>query len=136
MRFRLRPLLTLLVVGTAFAAVSLAVVAIPHLHRASRQRAIVEHVESLGGAAYYDWQLEDRMGPSDVEDFVREFTSNRTLFANVVHIDLSNTRATDADLAAIEGVYGLEWLAIANTAISEEAATGFANRHPPCSIRR
>ena len=108
----------------------------PLFIRASQRRAAVDHVQSIGGTAYYDWQLTGTSGPTTAEDFVRDFLSNPALLATVSHVDLRGTSASDDDLQMLLELDAIEYLFITDCAMSDSVVAEFESHHPNCRVTR
>jgi hypothetical protein len=109
---------------------------IPELRRAARQRRAVNTIQQIGGKVLYDWQLNGQSGPVTVRDLVREYVGDPNLFAEVQHVDLTGSKATDDDLGLVEEFRGMKWLVVTSTAITEPALERLARKLPGCRFRR
>jgi hypothetical protein len=124
-----------LLLAIVLVAIVLATMA-PELRRAARQRRAVDAIQQLGGKVLYDWQLNGTSGPVTIRDFIREGVGDPNVFAEVQHVDLSGTRATDEDLALVEEFRSMQWLVVSNTVVTERRLGQLARKLPNCRFRR
>jgi len=116
--------------------VALVAVVSPEYWIAQERREAVEAVTARGGIASYNWQLEDKMGPSELKDFVREIAGNPALFAYVEHVDLTGSRFTDEDLVILEPFVDAKWIVIGDAKVTDDGMTALSRKLPQCRIRR
>src|SRR5688572_18697593 len=80
--------------------------------KAWEQQEAVEVIEKLGGRIEYDSNLPSR------SSFQRLLLGDDS-FANATGLDLSNTRASDAELAHVRHLSQLRWLAVSWTKVTD-----------------
>ena len=80
--------------------------------KAREQKEAVEALEKLGGRIEYDSSLPSR------STWQRLLLGDDS-FANATGLDLSNTRASDADLAHVRHLSQLRWLAVSWTEVTD-----------------
>jgi len=108
----------------------------PEYWIARERREAVQAVRARGGIAYYNWQLEDKMGPSELKDFVRDIAGNPALFAYVEHVDLTGSRFTDEDLVLLEPFVEAKWIVIGDAQVTDDGMAALSRKLPQCKIRR
>jgi len=107
---------------------------------AQRQKAAVEAVQKLGGTVYYDFQLDKSGNPIDGAklpgpSMLRNLLG-KNFFAEVVAVDLSKSRATDAAVETLTQFSGLQKLDLTDSKITDEAVKELRDALPDCKIVR
>jgi Leucine-rich repeat (LRR) protein len=83
------------------------------VHPAERQRRDVATVRSLGGRVAYE---DGPFARTRIPSWLRKRLGD-DYFANVVSVSLDDTQVSDAELAHLKGLTGLEWLGLDDTKI-------------------
>jgi hypothetical protein len=81
---------------------------------AQRQRRAVEAIESMGGRVQYEFLSEATVAPEWLQKLVGE-----GYFRPVTDVSLYNTQVSDAGLAHVKGLPGLQWLSLHNTQVGD-----------------
>jgi hypothetical protein len=114
-QFSIRSLLVL-TVAVAIMCSWLAV----EMKAARKQKEAVAAIENAGGSVGYDdGVFEDPLGgPEPPGPAWLRSLLGKEFFANVVHVDLDNSGATDAELKHLKGLDQLRWLYLKNTQVT------------------
>jgi hypothetical protein len=127
-----RLLLIVVVVVCIFIVVQLT----REVSKATNRLRAVQAASARGAKISYDWQFEDKMGPTEVKDFVREFSGNPALFAQVEHVDLTGSEFSDADLSLLESFDHAKWIIVGDCDVSDSGILALSRKLPQCRIRR
>jgi len=106
--------------------------------QAKLQEGVVAEIIKLEGTVDYDYQFDDDGKPiEDAQPPRPEWLRNRLgldLFADVVRVDLSDTRADDDLLERLQGLGSLERLDVTGTRVTQQGLAEFEKELADCEI--
>lgn len=126
----------LLIVAGTVVVICAAVPLLRESAMANERLKSVEAATALGARIQYAWQFDDKMGPTDVSDFAREFTNNPAFYSHVSHVDLTGSRFSDANLNLLEAFDQAKWIIVGDSDISDTGIAALSKKLPRCRIRR